>query len=148
MDSYNLTASIEFNVEFYDVDSMKIVWHGNYVKYFEKARCALLEKIGYDYIKMEESGYAFPVTDMRIKYIRPLKFGDRVRATAILEEYENCLKIRYELSNAETGVVTTKGMSSQMAYDITEDSSCFVCPQIFIDCVESLLMQFDKVESR
>jgi acyl-CoA thioester hydrolase len=46
MDPHCITAETEFTVEFYDVDSMEIVWHGNYVKYLEKARCVLLDHIG------------------------------------------------------------------------------------------------------
>jgi acyl-CoA thioester hydrolase len=136
-----LSAEVEFNVEFYDVDPMQVVWHGNYIKYFEKARCALLNKIGYGYREMKDSGYAFPVTGISAKYITPLYFGNRVRAGAILDEYENCLKIKYELFNAETGVLSTRGTSTQMAYDIAAGESCFTCPRIFIDRVETLLRQ-------
>jgi acyl-CoA thioester hydrolase len=136
-----LSAEVEFDVEFYDVDPMQVVWHGNYIKYFEKVRCALLNKIGYGYREMKDSNYAFPVTGISVKYISSLYFGNRVRARAVLEEYENCLKIKYELFNAETGVLTTRGTSTQMAYDIVAEESCFVCPQIFIDRVETLLRQ-------
>ena len=38
----------EFKVEFFDVDAMKIAWHGNYVKYMEIGRCALLDELGLD----------------------------------------------------------------------------------------------------
>jgi acyl-CoA thioester hydrolase len=134
-----LSAELEFAVEFYDIDSLQVVWHGNYIKYFEKARCALLNKIGYGYREMKDSGYTFPVTGISVKYISPLFFGNRVRAKAVLDEYENCLKIKYELLNAETGVLCTKGTSTQMAYDIAAGTSCFICPQIFIDRVEALL---------
>ena len=48
----NISEEIVFNVEFYDVDSMRIVWHGNYVKYMEASRCALLNKIGYNYNRL------------------------------------------------------------------------------------------------
>jgi acyl-CoA thioester hydrolase len=139
-----LTAELEFNVEFYDVDSMQIVWHGNYIKYFEKARCALLDKIGYGYLAMRDSGFVFPVTGVTAKYIGPLKMGDRVLARAVLEEYENCIKIRYELFNARTGERCTKGSSTQMAYDIAASSSRFSCPRIFIDKVEALLRKGDS----
>ncbi|MDR2486023.1 MAG: acyl-CoA thioesterase [Treponema sp.] len=135
----NLTAEIEFTVEFYDVDSMGIVWHGNYIKYFEKARCALLNRIGYGYTDMKTSGYAFPVTGISLKYIRSFKFGDKILARAILDEYENCLRIRYELINSETGVICTKGVSTQMAVNTATGDSCFTCPQIFIGKVERLL---------
>jgi acyl-CoA thioester hydrolase len=149
MDCHNLTEETEFTVEFYDVDSMDIVWHGNYVKYFEKARCALLDKIGYGYQEMRASGYAFPVTDLRLKFIRPLRFRERVLARAILEEYENRIRIKYELYNAGTGVLTTRGLSTQMAYDIAANDSCFECPRVFVDKVEALLSRLaaDKVEA-
>jgi acyl-CoA thioester hydrolase len=144
MNSHDISAEIEFTVEFYDVDPMQVVWHGNYIKYFEKARCALLNRIGYGYKEMIASGYAFPVTSLNLKYISPLRFGDLVRARATLEEYENCLKIKYELTNAETGVVSTRGGSTQMAFDVAANESCFVCPQIFIDRVEAFLKQGGK----
>jgi acyl-CoA thioester hydrolase len=139
-----ISAEIEFNVEFYDVDSMNIVWHGNYIKYFEVARCALLDKIGYGYNEMKESGFAFPVTTVASKYIAPLCFRDKVRAKAILTEYENCIKIRYELYNTKTGVLTTKGSSTQMTYDVAKQESRFTCPKVFIEKVEALLNTEDE----
>jgi acyl-CoA thioester hydrolase len=136
-----LSAQVECAVEFYDVDSMEVVWHGNYVKYFEKARCALLDRIGCGYLVMKAAGYAFPVTDISLKFIKPLRFGERVRIKAVLDEYENRLRIKYELSRPDTGEITTRGMSTQMAYNIAAQDSCFVCPRFFTDKVESLLAQ-------
>jgi acyl-CoA thioester hydrolase len=141
MDPHSITAETEFTVEFYDVDSMEVVWHGNYVKYLEKARCALLNKIGYGYSAMRDSGFVFPVTDVNLKFVKPLRFGDRVRAKAVLDEYENRLRIKYELYNTATGELTTRGMSTQMAVDIAKLDSCFECPKIFIDKVESMLKE-------
>ena len=138
MSNGKLSIQLEFSVEFYDVDSMNIVWHGNYIKYFEKARCALLEKIGYGYPQMSASGYAFPVTDIRAKYIK-----QKVRATATLEEYESILRISYILQDAQTGEVTTKGKSSQVAIKLDTKTTCFECPDILISKVQSLL---DKEE--
>jgi acyl-CoA thioester hydrolase len=141
MREHKITAEVEFAVEFYEVDSMEVVWHGNYVQYMEKARCILLDRIGYGYLAMKDSGYAFPVTDMSLKFIRPLRYGDRVRAVAILDEWENRLRIKYEFYNAVTGELTTKGMSTQMAYNIEKRDSCFICPRFLIDRVEALLAQ-------
>jgi acyl-CoA thioester hydrolase len=141
-----ISAEIEFNVEFYDVDSMRIVWHGNYIKYFEKARCALLDKIGYGYCEMEKSGWAFPVTGISAKYVNSLHFRDRVRARALLTEYENCIKIKYELYNAETGQLCTKGDSTQMAINMVSGESSMVCPPVFLDKVETLLKELDDAK--
>jgi acyl-CoA thioester hydrolase len=143
-DSKKVSAEIEFTVEFYDVDSMCIVWHGNYIKYFEKARCALLNKIGYNYLQMEETGYQFPVTSVSAKYIGSFRFGERIRALAVLDEYENCIKIRYELRDAATGELRTRGNSTQMAVNAVTGESCFLCPKIFTDRVEALLRENKK----
>jgi len=136
---YNIWAEAETTVEFYDLDPLRVVWHGNYINYFEIGRRALMEKIDYDYNKMEESGYAFPVIEVSAKYLASLRFKDRARIKAILIEYENRLRIQYEIRNVQTGQLTTKGVSTQMAYDIKAGDSCFVCPQILVDKVEALI---------
>ena len=134
-----ISAETEFSVEFYDVDSMMVVWHGNYIKYFEKARCALLNKIGYGYSEMRDTGWAFPVTAISVKYIGSFGFRDRVRAKATLIEYENCIKIKYELYNAASGKLCTRGESTQMAVKAPGWESHIVCPVVFTDKVEALL---------
>ena len=98
-----IEAEVEIVIPFHDVDVMGIVWHGHYVKYLEIARCALLDKIDYNYPQMKASGYAWPVIDMRIRYPRPLLFQQIVRVRAKLEEWENRLKIRYLIEDAASG---------------------------------------------
>ena len=136
---YNIWAQAERTVEFNECDPMRVVWHGNYLNYFETGRRALLDKIGYDYSEMEESGYAFPIIEISAKYLGSLHFKDRALIKAVLVEYENRLRIQYEISNATTGQITTKGISTQMAFDMSAGESCFVCPQFLTDKVEALL---------
>lgn len=69
-----LSCETDITIEFYDVDSMDMVWHGNYVKYLEQARCRLFEKLGYDYSCMLAHGHAWPIVDLKIKYIKPAVF--------------------------------------------------------------------------
>ena len=136
---FDIFAEAEITVEFYDCDPLRVVWHGNYLNYFEVGRRKLLEKIGFDYFEMEESGYAFPVIEASVKYCGALRFKDRAVVKAILAEYENCLRIKYEIRNAQTGLVTTKGVVTQMAFNIKTNESCFVCPQVFQDKVEAII---------
>jgi len=134
---YNIYAETEITVEFFDLDPLQIVWHGNYIKYFEIGRRSLMERIGFSYEEMVESGYSFPVIEISVKYLGPLKFKDKARIKSILMEYENRVLIRYEIRNAQTGLLTTKGFSTQMAYDIKARDSCFVCPTILIKKIEA-----------
>jgi acyl-CoA thioester hydrolase len=136
---FNIYAETETAVEFFHLDPLQVVWHGNYINYFEIGRRMLLEKIGYSYKEMEKSGYAFPVIEISAKYLGPLRYGDRAKIKARLTEYENRLRIQYEIRNAQTGQITTKGQSTQMAIDIKTGESCFVCPTILTEKIEAII---------
>ena len=86
-----ISASVVIDIPFQDIDAMEVVWHGHYARYLEIARCALLDCIEYDYPLMRDSGFAWPVIDMRVKYIRPLRFKQRIQVMATMTEYENRL---------------------------------------------------------
>ena len=127
-----LTVSTEIDVQFYDVDAMRVVWHGNYVKYIEEARCNLLRTFQYDYNDMEDSGYLWPIVDMRLKYVKPARFGGKVRVEATLVEYETRLKISYRIFDVESGETLTKAYTVQVAVEITSNEMQYESPQILI----------------
>lgn len=128
-----IEAEIEIEIPFHDVDVMGIAWHGNYVKYLEIARCALLDKIDYNYPQMKASGYAWPVIDMRIRYPRPLLFQQRVRVIAKLEEWENRLKVNYLIEDAASGQRLTRAYTVQVALDMVSNEMLFVSPNILFE---------------
>ncbi len=132
-----LSAEVEITVPFEDGDPMGVTWHGNYFRYLERARCELLNKIGYGYLAMVESGFSWPIVDTRVKFVRPTVFEQRVRVVATLEEYENRLKIGYEITDIESGERVTKGYTIQVAVDNATNEICFVSPPILIDKVRA-----------
>ena len=89
------SATVEIEIPFHDIDIMGIAWHGHYAKYLEIARCAMLDTIDYNVPQMSESGFAWPVIEMYIRYARPLRFQQRIGVEAKLVEIENRLKINY-----------------------------------------------------
>ena len=123
-------AKVVIEVPFHDVDVMRVAWHGHYVKYLEIARCALLDKIDYNYPQMEASGYAWPVIDLRIRYAQPLVFQQKVLVTAKVAEWENRLKINYVISDLESGRRLTKGSTTQVAVEIKSGEMLFESPKI------------------
>ena len=136
MNQAPLFADIELEVPFHDVDSMAVAWHGNYVKYFEIARCALLRRLDYDYPQMHASGYLWPVVELHLKYVRPARYGHRIKVRATLVEYENRLKIAYLIEDAITGEALTKGHSIQVAVEAVSGELQFVSPDILRRNVE------------
>ena len=126
-------ADTEIDVQFFDLDPMNIVWHGNYVKYLEIARCALLESIDYNYLQMKASGYMWPVVDVNLRYIASAVFGQRLRVRAELVEWENRLKVDYLISDAASGKRLTRASTTQVAVDIASGEMCFGSPPILFE---------------
>jgi len=129
----SLSAEVEIEIPFFDVDPMAVAWHGHYVKYFEVARCAMLRKIDYDYPKMHASGYLFPVVAVSLKYVNAARYGQVVVVAAELLEYENRLKIGYRIRDKATRQRLTKGWSLQVAVDAKTSELQFVSPKILLD---------------
>lgn len=127
-----LSCSTEIIVPFHDVDVMGIVWHGHYVKYFEIARCALLAKFNYSYEQMKDSGYAWPVIDMRVRYPSSARFEDRITVVSSISEWDSRLKVDYEIYNSE-GQRLTRGYTVQVAVDMTTGEMCFESPPVLLE---------------
>jgi acyl-CoA thioester hydrolase len=126
----NWSAEIELQVQFFDLDPMQIVWHGNYVKYLEIARCALFDRIDYNYEQMKASGYAWPVIDMHLRYIGSARFGQKILLRATLVEWENRLKIDYLITDTASGKRLNRASTTQVAVDIATGEMCFVSPAV------------------
>ncbi len=128
-----IRAEIELTVPFHDIDLLGIAWHGHYCKYIELARCAMLDRIGYGYMAMKETGYVWPIVDLQLRYVRPAKFEQRIIAAAELVEYEYRMKIKYTVSDAETGALLAKGHSVQAAVDVATGEMCYASPPVFLE---------------
>jgi acyl-CoA thioester hydrolase len=134
-----ISASVTCKPEFHDLDPMNIVWHGNYLRYMEHARSALMTRIGYNYPEMIQSGYAWPIVDLRIKYIKPARWAELIRVDATLIEYDNRLKIDYRIVNEASGALLTKATTIQLAVKAETGELSFVSPDELINKVRSLL---------
>ena len=134
-----ISAEISLKAEFYQLDPMNVVWHGNYAQFFEQARSALLARIGYNYREMEASGFSWPIVDLRVKYVKPITLGQRFIVRATLVEYENRIRIDYRVMDEATRVVLTKAQTTQLAVEIATGELSFESPAVFIDCVRALL---------
>ncbi|MBS6286148.1 MAG: acyl-CoA thioesterase [Campylobacter concisus] len=125
-----------FKVAFFDVDSMEVMWHGNYVKYLEMARCELLEKLGYNYIAMKKDGYAFPIVKLDVKYVRPAFFNDVIKVTTTLSECETFLKFHYLIEN-EKGEKLSEANTAQAVIEMKSLQTCFEMPDTLKKAIEA-----------
>ncbi len=135
-----VSASIRTRPEFYDLDPMNVVWHGNYTRFFELARFALLDKIDYSYEQMRSSGYMWPIVDMRIRFYRPLRLRQWIDVSAALIEWENRLRIDYLVRDANDGRRLTKGRTLQVAVVAETEEMLWETPQVLREKLAPFLL--------
>ncbi len=129
-----LTAAVDVQIPFFDLDPAGVAWHGRYFQYFELARCALFEDFNYSYAEMEASGYLWPVADTEVRYLRPLQLNDEVQVTACLREWELRLVVDYKIERAD-GVLHTKARTIQVPVDAETHELVLGSPQMLLDNV-------------
>lgn len=132
-----MKITVFHQVAFNEMDPMGVVWHGNYVNYFELARSALLAKIGLTYTDMQQRGHYWPVVKLRCKYIKSATLDQRLAITAELKDYTNSLTMSFIIRDAESGDILTKGETMQMAVDVRTGSTSIVNPDYFIELVNA-----------
>jgi acyl-CoA thioester hydrolase len=111
----DITNSIEVTVRFSEADSLGIVWHGHYLRYFEDGREAFGGQHGLGYLEVYKQGYTIPVVKVDCDYKRPLRYGDKVIIETTYWNTEAAkLIFTYTLRNAKTGEIVAMGKSIQV----------------------------------
>ena len=72
----------EYRVPYADTDQMGVVYYGNYLAFFERARNELMRACGYTYKECEAEGWMLPVVHAEVDYRRPAKYDDLLEITA------------------------------------------------------------------
>jgi acyl-CoA thioester hydrolase len=118
-DEVSKQYSVKFKVPFHDVDPMQVVWHGNYLKYFEIARSGLFESLGIDLYNIYlKSGYLFPIIRSAIKYIYPLRYNDEFICSAAVVEVRRKIIVDFEIRLASNNILCARGRTEQAAVKI------------------------------
>ena len=123
-------AEVIVEIPFFDVDPLGVAWHGHYLKYLEVARAALMETVSYSYREMRESGYAWPVTEIKLRYVHPARLGQKIRIAATMREFELRIVIDYLITDAENGTRLSKGHTIQVPVDMATNEMQFGAPDV------------------
>ena len=134
-----ITESVETEAQFHDVDIMRVVWHGNYARYLELGRVAILDRIKYGYDAMQESGFAWPVIEMNIRYAHPISLRQKIVISASLVEWENRLKINFAITDKLTGKRLCKAHCTHVAVCIGTGEMMWETPPVFRQKLEGFL---------
>lgn len=99
-------------INYYETDQMAVVHHSNYFRYFEEARVSFMDQVGYTYERLEEENIMSPVLAISCKYIKAVRFGDRIRINVRLTRLSRLkCSFSYEVTDADTGEIRARGNS-------------------------------------
>lgn len=105
----------EVRVRFSEVDSMGVVWHGNYIRYFEDGRESFGNQYGINYLDFYREKVLVPLVKVNCDFKRILVYGDEV---IVETRFVNCdaakLQYEYTLYRKQSGEVVATGNSVQV----------------------------------
>lgn len=99
-----------------DTDRSTVVYHANYLRYFEFGRASLMRDAGYPYREIEETGYVYPIIELGIQFHEPLYYDDPMFIYTRPAELERVkLRFDYVISHRETGRIICRGFTKHCA---------------------------------
>ncbi|USG64439.1 acyl-CoA thioesterase [Brevibacillus ruminantium] len=102
----------QIRVRYSETDQMGVVYHANYLNWFEVGRTEFIRDSGMTYRSLEDKGILLPVTDIEISYKQPARYDDWVEIRTKLEELSAVrLTFAYELYRMEDEQLLVSGVS-------------------------------------
>jgi acyl-CoA thioester hydrolase len=129
-----LDAVIEIPVRFSETDAMGVVWHGNYLKFFEDAREKFGADYGIEYLDAFNAGYYTPIVKSSINHKASVYYGQKVQVRAILEQHASSKVVfRYEVINLSTGEIAATGTTTQVFLTVEDRLLELIKPAFFAE---------------
>lgn len=102
----------KIRVIYADTDAMGIVYHANYLKWFEIGRTELLRKMGIVYAELESTGYNLPLTQVYCHYLAPAKYDDIILVETEIEYLKMAsIKFNYTIWDEKKEMTLVEGYS-------------------------------------
>ena len=136
-DHPGLRAAVEIGVPFQDADPTGVAWHGNYFRYFDAARVALLERLTFGYRDMAARGQIWPIVEAQVRYLKSVPYGSTLTVSAQLVEWEFRLRMYYEVRSSD-GQLVNEGVTVQVPVRAEDESLIVGSPDDLVARIEAL----------
>ena len=133
-----LFALVTTTVPFQDADPTGAVWHGNYFRYYDLARVALLERFDFGYRAMAAAGQLWPIVETQVRYLKALRYGETVTIEARMVEWTFRLRLHYRLL-AGDGALVNEATTLQVPVNAADDSLIVGAPPELCARIEAQL---------
>ncbi len=132
-----LEAEVQIPVRFSETDAMGVVWHGNYLKFFEDAREHFGAVYGIEYMDAFNNGFYTPIVKSDINHKASVYYGQKVAVKAILERHASSKVVfRYVVTNLTTGEIAATGSTTQVFLGIENKLLELVKPAFYAEWEE------------
>lgn len=122
-------------VRYAETDPMKYVYYGNYAAYFEIGRVELFRSIGMSYDEIENQGIWLPVSDYKIKYLKPALYDQKLEIHTYVKKIPGVkIEFEYEIYNEE-GVKITEASTTLFFLD-SKTNKIIKCPEYLLKLIE------------
>ena len=122
-------------VRYAETDPMKYVYYGNYATYFELGRVELFRSIGVSYDEIEKQGIWLPVSDYKIKYLKPALYDQKLEIHTFMKKIPGVrIEFEYEIYN-ENGIKITEA-STTLFFLNSETQKVIKCPDFLMKLIE------------
>ncbi len=102
----SIKETTTIRVRFNETDPLGVVWHGNYISYFEEGREDFGRKHGLSYLEVNNNGYVTPIVESNSKHRLPLRYGDIATIETTFVDVPSAKMIfKYQIFNSENQVV-------------------------------------------
>lgn len=127
----------EVNIRFSEVDSLGIVWHGHFIKFFEDGREYFGKKYKLSYMDIYRSGFKAPVVNVNCDYKNTIKYEEVVLVETIFKNIETA-KIVYDfiIWDENKSIIKAEGQSTQIFLD-KNNELVLTIPDFFYDWKKS-----------
>lgn len=106
----------QYRTLYADTDRSHVVYHANYLRYFEFGRTTLMRDAAYPYREIEESGYVYPIIELGIQFHGPLYYDDLMYIHTRPEGLERVkLRFDYIITHFESGKIICAGFTRHCA---------------------------------
>ncbi len=118
MKKHSLISRSETKIRFSDTDALGIVWHGNFIKYFEDGREAFAAEHGLNYLTLYNEGFATPIIKSLCEHKKPLKYSDvAIIETEFIDSPAAKIHFRYKIFIKHTNELSATGETVQVFLD-------------------------------
>ena len=99
-----------------DTDRSQVVYHANYLRFFEVGRATLMRDAAYSYREIEESGFVYPIIQVGLDYFSPLRYDDPMYIHTRPADLERVkLRFDYIITHGDTGELVCMGFTRHCA---------------------------------